>query len=138
MKIKELEEIREMRAALAKKIKDGGQQALGAAFRAFFEAHPTVEAIRWNQFTPYFNDGEPCTFHVHDFYRRIFGDDPHGGDYGDGFNYIGYGAKDAESEAFREFERAIKDDDIFLAVFGNHVKVTANRAGFEVEEYDHD
>ena len=25
---------------------------------------PALKAIRWNQYTPYFNDGDPCTFSV--------------------------------------------------------------------------
>jgi len=29
---------------------------------ASFKLHPEVNAVRWNQYTPYFNDGEPCTF----------------------------------------------------------------------------
>jgi hypothetical protein len=26
---------------------------------------PTIKAFGWTQYTPYFNDGEPCTFGVH-------------------------------------------------------------------------
>jgi len=28
-------------------------------------AHPRVKAVRWTQYTPGFNDGEPCTFDGH-------------------------------------------------------------------------
>ena len=27
-----------------------------------FKENPTVLGVRWTQYTPYFNDGEPCTF----------------------------------------------------------------------------
>jgi len=36
------------------------------ACKQFFEECPEVEAVVWNQFTPYFNDGESCEFQVHD------------------------------------------------------------------------
>jgi len=31
-----------------------------------FIEHPTIQTISWTQYTPYFNDGEPCEFSVHD------------------------------------------------------------------------
>jgi hypothetical protein len=30
--------------------------------KLFFEACPSVKAVMWCQYTPYFNDGEPCVF----------------------------------------------------------------------------
>lgn len=39
----------------------------------FFEACPEVNAIFWRQYTPYFNDGEPCEFSVHDLFFNING-----------------------------------------------------------------
>ena len=32
---------------------------------AAFDANPRVKGYVWYQYTPYFNDGEPCTFGVH-------------------------------------------------------------------------
>lgn len=34
-------------------------------FKEFFALNPSIEAILWHQYTPYFNDGETCTFDVH-------------------------------------------------------------------------
>lgn len=36
------------------------------------------------------------------------------------------------------FAIRVTDDDVFQAVFGDGVQVTATRDGFEVEDYDHD
>lgn len=36
------------------------------ALDKFFEKYPTIEGITWTQYTPYFNDGDECTFSVHD------------------------------------------------------------------------
>jgi hypothetical protein len=32
--------------------------------KQFFEKNPSITAIVWEQYTPYFNDGEPCEFRV--------------------------------------------------------------------------
>jgi hypothetical protein len=47
-----------------------------------------VEAIRWHQYTPYFNDGEPCEFSVGEATVNLdekFGANEAEGDYEDGF-----------------------------------------------------
>lgn len=36
--------------------------------REFFEEFPMVQAITWNQFTPHFNDGDPCVFSMGDIH----------------------------------------------------------------------
>ena len=33
---------------------------------SFLEEYPMFKALTWRQYTPYFNDGEPCTFTVHE------------------------------------------------------------------------
>ncbi|MGW4240884.1 hypothetical protein [Nocardia sp. NPDC004722] len=47
-------------------------------------AFAEVEAIRWHQYTPYFNDGDACEFGFGDVLVKWVGQD-NGGDYGDGF-----------------------------------------------------
>jgi hypothetical protein len=59
---------------------------LKPAFDAVFERYPEVQAIRWTQYTPYFNDGEPCEFGVHDIeftlknYDEVSGEEVEAGD----------------------------------------------------------
>ena len=38
--------------------------ALKSIIKGFFADHPEVSKVVWDQFTPYFNDGEPCVFQV--------------------------------------------------------------------------
>jgi hypothetical protein len=153
---------------------------------------PGVEAVRWQQYTPYFNDGEPCEFNVYDFLVRIVGDADDSGDYEDGFrsslydygkhttyadrprdNTYNYRWGTPEYEKARAAERAwsdkyfAADNRIFLDIpggsayaieealgnlnrqssafeavlessFGDHAEVTATKAGFNVEYYEHD
>jgi hypothetical protein len=49
-------------------------------------ADGAVEAVRWRQYTPYFNDGDACTFGTGEIYIKLAGGDDEGGDYGDGFH----------------------------------------------------
>lgn len=114
-----------------------------------------VEAVRWTQYTPYFNDGEPCEFRLGEPHAKAIGDDE-SGDYEDGFVdsfQTGYYDRElrtyvrnpvpehlvAAEEALREFSRAFWDFEEFLEVtFGDHARVTATKAGFNVEFYHHD
>jgi hypothetical protein len=169
------------------------EQKTPAEFLAALDAVldlPGVEAVKWQQYTPYFNDGEPCEFNVHEFRVRIVGDDEDTGDYEDGFReaFYYYGKHTTwdsrpESSSYRwgtpEYEEDQKvyrawsnkfyaDDnrayldipggnayaieealdnlnsqsDAFEAVlessFGDHAEVTATKAGFNVEYYEHD
>lgn len=37
-------------------------------FKEFFEEYPEIVAVGWNQYTPYFNDGDTCEFSVGDMF----------------------------------------------------------------------
>lgn len=40
-----------------------------------FTTIPEIESVFWTQYTPYFNDGDACTFSVNDIYFNLY-DDP--------------------------------------------------------------
>lgn len=48
--------------AVRTEIRNAGRAALADASAAFFERNPGVHGIRWTQYTPYWMDGEECTF----------------------------------------------------------------------------
>lgn len=127
---------------------------------------PRVEAIRWSQYTPYFNDGEPCEFSVDEYSIGIkfFGLDENDSTYrNDGFitddDVYSYpdGFKANLPDHGRVYKTEINGVDIsgidklleivpigdhhmvFLREsFGDHAEVTATREGFHVEYYEHD
>ena len=121
---------------LQEQIRKAGTEKLAPVFREIFEKNPGLESIRWTQYTPYFNDGEECVFRVHlsypDFRYRSEED----------FDEEGY----SEDSSRRERNRSIAKElgklsnypEPFRAIFGDHVRVTATREGFEVTEYSHD
>ena len=42
--------------------------SFGSIFTPFFDAVPEVDALMFTAYTPYFNDGDECTFSVNDLY----------------------------------------------------------------------
>jgi hypothetical protein len=35
-------------------------------FLEYFKLYPFITSIKWTQYTPYFNDGDPCVFCIHE------------------------------------------------------------------------
>lgn len=138
-----LQKIAEMKQQYEATMRAEGKQALAEEFKAFFAAHPEITAVRWRQYTPYFNDGDPCVFRLCSIYFRSPGWDEDGGDYSDGFCDEYDGAFKALPEATRDACRALSEalnanEDVLEAVLGDHVRVTATAEGFDVEEHAHD
>mgnify|MGYP000573623665 CR=1 FL=1 len=64
-KIKErIEKLNSLREAYRSELVNTFQSTLQYAAQEIFEADPGVKGISWVQYTPYFNDGDPCTFGV--------------------------------------------------------------------------
>jgi hypothetical protein len=63
MKIK-MRAVREERETLSKKIRAMAAEVFAEGVKGIFEKHPTLEYFSWNQYTPYFNDGDVCEFSV--------------------------------------------------------------------------
>jgi hypothetical protein len=144
-----LQRIQQLKAETDKLIKTEGESALKEEFARLFAAHPEIGAIRWQQYTPYFNDGDPCSFSVGEFEFQFAEDaefDPKAYYYNDGIDedspwesWVSGSRHDncPAVEAVSSLE-CLMDEDILEAVFGDHVEIVASREGFEVEEYDHD
>ncbi|MEU1800827.1 hypothetical protein [Streptomyces sp. NPDC019937] len=127
---------------------------------------PTILEFGWRQYTPYFNDGDPCTFNVHGVWIRTDADrdvedtyelEPFthpsigkvtGGEWVEdadgprkrvGARYEG--PDQARFERCKALEAAVEGGefyDVLLDAFGDHARVTVRRDGIEIEFYDHD
>ncbi len=105
-----------------------------ALLTPLFEQFPKVKAVRWRQYTPYFNDGDPCRFNVHDNYLRFDDTEEEAGDYEDGFE--SYSEDADQTAAMNAFDKALSiDKDIMEKLFGDPVTVTIDRNGVEIDEY---
>ncbi len=112
--------------------------------KELFDKHPLLESFGWRQYTPYFNDGEECTFSAHV-------DDPNMNGLDDDELYEVIREKDYDGKPHEKFNpvllTAYTDVQEFLSnvdeaalrdMFGDHMEITVSRDGTEVEEYEHD
>lgn len=132
-----------------------GKDSVREALQQFFHENPEIVAFGWAQYTPYFNDGEPCIFHMWDVmflfddkeqqykdldeYER-FNFIQEEGQYYWGDKYDASIPGSAETQAnCRELCRTLKKvEPILKDVFGDHIYVVVDSDGITIEEYDHD
>ena len=127
--------------------------------KTVFEKYPKVESFGWNQYTPYFNDGDTCTFSANTDYISI------NGEYADDAEWMGetivtnWGTYNRETKVYdgkveipnekhdSELESASEDirnflqtfdDEFYIRKFGDHSEITVTKEGVEVDDYDHD
>ena len=122
------------------KAKAETQGALKEAFKELFEAHPELSAVRWTQYTPYFNDGDACVFSVHGWSAKVDNvkpsdDEEEGAE--EGFADEWDFSKTPVGHDIGKLFGCL-DDDAMQAAFGDHSQITATRKGFDVDEYEHD
>lgn len=169
-----LNEIRQKAKELQKLMQDEGKGLfLEDLKEKIFDKYPAVKEISWTQYTPYFNDGEPCVFSVNTpellvnfkgldielengkYGVTIKNPGIYSGDYlGDdevltlestegwisGSSYLSDKITGKPQELFAVvgdlFDESITD--VFLAAFGDGVRVTVSRDSIVVDDYDHD
>lgn len=129
---------------IAAKMQDGMAQLREAMKTEFYQSVkelfvrlPTLAAFGWRQYTPYFNDGEECVFHMGEVSILLHNEDNE--DWLDnGFYY-----RETEqghlaiNDAVNEFVNSVPSAE-YKHLFGDHVKVIVTKGGIEVTEYtDH-
>ena len=127
-----------------KKMKAALEQANAIVKEAFLEAsnevfnkYPNIESFSWTQYTPYFNDGDECTFSAQTEYPQLT--------FTDGTEIdINYGEGDADAEVVAKEIAAVKtflaqfDESDYEEMFGDHVRVVVSRKGAKIEGFNHD
>lgn len=135
---------------LADKVKEArkeynaeAKKYLDKAIKDLFIKHPELYAVKWNQYTPHFNDGEPCTFSVHELeylLKKEVVDLEDDIDVDEDYEWLGR----AEGElyeslsALSHFIEDVDNEQILASLFGDGVSVVATENGIETEDYDHD
>lgn len=56
----------EEQRALRAKFQTEAQAMFKETMKEFFDKNPGITALKWTQYTPYFNDGDACVFRVND------------------------------------------------------------------------
>ena len=126
-----LDEVKKKIAVAQEKIKKICQETFNKVSREIFDKYPKLESFGWNQYTPYFMDGDPCEFGVNTSDLNI-----------NGINrYEHENLDDCLKKASNEIIDllSVLDEDFFYSEWGDHVEITVHRDGhIEVEEYSHD
>jgi hypothetical protein len=125
--------------------------------------NPLIAGIRWTQYTPHFNDGEPCEFSINDpEFKFNLGAPIKLEDEEDVYNNEGwYDDYNIDDDFFEKrsdimnhkeiiackkglkdiqtvFEKLRGMEDTMESMFGDHMQITVTADGVETEEYDHD
>jgi hypothetical protein len=145
---------------LNRQVREESQRLLNEGFAEVFSKYPKLNRFSWNQYTPYFNDGEECVFRVNT-YSLIpdFTDEPgedHDYEYTKGDSIWNSSARKYEdvpvsdekklnNEAYDEIYDIITaiDEVTMKAMYGNHITVTVSKnedgsLSTSTEDYDHD
>jgi hypothetical protein len=133
MSSQKIKEIRDQINSLKEEMKNAVKLAFEEGSKLIFEKYPNVKSFGWNQYTPYFMDGDECHFGVNydpesiEINVKMWDDtdedkwDENAAD--DISKFIG---------TFSDREESLKH------LFGDHVSVKVTRKGVYVEDYDHD
>jgi hypothetical protein len=127
-----------------KKMKTALEQVNAIVKEAFLEAsnevfnkYPNIKSFSWTQYTPYFNDGDECTFSAQTEYPQLT--------FTDGTEIdINYGGGDADAEVVAKEIAAVEtflaqfDESDYEEMFGDHVRVVVSRKGAKIEGFDPD
>jgi len=109
------------------------------AFDEIFEKYPELNSVGWPQYTPYFNDGDSCIFHVDSYSIRINGVnvDDYDEDEEDVKNFLQSDVDDI-SEMVSNILNSLPEE--FLEEhYGDHTLVTVLRGGgTSTTYYEHD
>lgn len=129
--------------------------------KELFATYPELKSFGWTQYTPYFNDGEPCTFRSQHDYPTINGNDENSGEneQEEGvIDIVTNGSKTLSNSStnwkdvpnlnynpyYEEIVTTVKnflnlfDDEDMLELFDDHVVVIITADGIKTEEYSHD
>lgn len=129
--------------AARKKIEEARAEAKRAAKDLFkematgiFAKHPQLTEFSWCQYTPFFNDGDACTFSANIDYPSINDE---------GEIYFSKAPAKTHPDRWKyDAHKAVKEllatfnDEDYEAMFGDHVRVKATADNVEVEDYDHE
>jgi hypothetical protein len=143
--LKKMADLRKDLEAARKTLETEAKKAFHSGIKSVFEDFPEVVAIRWTQYTPYFNDGGTCEFGSnHQYAGILFNNHKYCGD--DEFDDIDE-SSEYDREDCKKFDLA-KDhihkllnnftDEDMLSMFGDHAQITVTKDGVEIDGYEHD
>ena len=146
--MKTIEKIQEARLSLNELIENSRQairEELLELFKEVLEKSNYVKRIYWRQYTPYFNDGEPCEFDIYDIWFQTNTEDDMDEEYSFsvwGEEYSDYhNHPEEEHQMYYELNQTVQSlGDVLESVFGDHVEISYTKGDedFLIDHYYHD
>ena len=156
-------EILKHKSAEIRKLKNEVYEISKTAFEegchAIFTKYEALGSFSWNQYTPYFNDGDTCVFSANTDYIKVNGEYAEDSDWISEKIITNYGTYNRDTKKYEgrvevpnsgydpELAKATReiqdflnlfDNDFYLDRFGDHTEITIGREGIEVEDYEHE
>ncbi len=113
-----------------------------------FDKYSNLESFGWNQYTPYFNDGDECIFRANIDYIDINGESYDDMDDVRETRWDSATRSQVPNPMFnadkanmiKEIKSILKsvDREFLKEAYGDHVEVVVTRQGSEVNDYEHD
>ncbi len=154
--LKTLEDFGSVLERVRKQAAENGEQAIKNTFKQFFAKHKDeISAVRWRQYAPYFNDGDPCVFSVYGLDVKLtnppeekndqdvedddYDEDEQSDDYRDLWD-CGKVLNKQTHEAISAIQKQLdKAPEILEVVFGSNSEIVVTPDDLSVEEYyEHD
>jgi len=156
-----LAKLKKQQAAVEKEMANVAKAAFKEMSAEVFKANPALISFSWSQYTPYWNDGDTCTFSSNAEYPSITFKASDGktvkNDENNG-TLVFFDAEDTDVEyevpedEYDKYTKQIEklnvkvssflgnfSDDDFLTMFDDHQLITVNRNGkVETEDYEHE
>lgn len=134
----------EINKSRSRQVEQWGQEKFAELVRPLLDSDE-VDAIRWAQYTPFFNDGDVCEFSTGELTMKLRGDDE-SGELDDGFMWSYEVRRNASCSAttknyFAELGDALgvgRFESFLYDQFGDHAEVTVTREKVTIESYDHE
>lgn len=152
-----IERVQNLRKEYEKTVRKEFGAVLSGLTAELFSDFPEVKGIVWTQYTPHFNDGDPCEFGINE--PRVMLDQQFADACGDSiynyddesFEFITYNIRKKASksdtelkllameEKLNEFQRFLNEFSMVVEeTYGDGVKVTVTPSGVSVDDYSHD
>jgi hypothetical protein len=129
------DKVNEAKRAQREFAQTSGKEVIGAAFVSILQDCPTISHVSWTQYTPGFNDGDPCRFGVHGLCVVPVDNEE---DYDDREFESESDSEKHPEDKLRQLHSLFRslDESLLEDVFGDGVKIKIDSENLTVEDYD--
>ena len=126
-----IEKFKELIANIDRLKQELQENGLLECLKDLFAQYPEVKKLQFTAYTPYFNDGDECTYWCSADCPSFNGEDDEEEEVQ--MPEVSKAARKAFIEAL-----SLIDDETWKDIVGDHVMVTITPAGITVADYDHE